>query len=154
MNWRRSRLLSIPLTIFLSGCADLPRDQHGASTRIRQRAVLTVGASHESAQLTPLEKREKRLVEKIARRLGARIEWRTGNAHQLLQDLKELKLPLVAAALPCDSPFSARLGMSQPYLKDGPRHQDYCLAVAPGENQLLLLVDQVIAEETQRENKR
>jgi len=79
MKRRNVWLLSIPLTIFLSGCADLPRDQHGASTRIRQRAVLTVGASHESAQLTPLEKREKRLVEKIARRLGARIEWRSGN---------------------------------------------------------------------------
>jgi hypothetical protein len=47
-------------------------------------------------------------VEKIARRLGAPIEWRTGNAHQLLQDLEELKLPLVAAALPCASPFNAR----------------------------------------------
>jgi hypothetical protein len=97
-----------PWRFFVSGCADLPRDQHGVSVRIRQRAVLTVGVSHQSTRLTSLEKREKRLVEKIARRLGAPIEWRTGNAHQLLQDLEELKLPLVAAALPCASPSNAR----------------------------------------------
>lgn len=147
-------LLSTSLTLSAGGCAGLPRDQHGATERIRQSKVLTVGASHQSARLTPLEKHEKQLVEKIARRLGARVEWRAGNAHGLLQALEGLKLPLVAATLSCDSPFRARLGMSQPYLKDGPQHRDYCLAVAPGENSLLLVVDQVIAEERQRDPER
>jgi hypothetical protein len=65
--------------------------------------------------------------------------------HALLRDLEELKLPLVAATLP-GLAVCRPMGLSQPYLKDGPGHKDYCLAVAPGENHLLLLVDQVIAE--------
>lgn len=146
-------LLPTSLALSLCGCAALPRDQHGATTRIRQSKVLTVGVSPADAQHTPMEKREKQLVETIAHRLGARVVWRTGNAHKLLQDLEELKLPLVAATISCDSPFGARLGMSQPYLKNGPHHRDYCLAVAPGENSLLLLVDQVIAEERAREER-
>jgi hypothetical protein len=134
----------------LSGCANLPRDQHGATARIQQSKVLVAGISRESDKPSSLENREKRLVEEVGRRLGARVEWRSGNAHALLQDLEELKLPLVAATLPSDSPFADRIGLSQPYVKDGPRHKDYCLAVAPGENRLLLLVDQVIAEDRRR----
>jgi hypothetical protein len=133
------------LVVVLSGCADLPRDQHGATARIQESKVLVAGISRESDKPSSLEEREKRLVEEVARRLGARVEWRSGNAHALLQDLEKLKLPLVAATLPSDSPFADRIGLSQPYLKDGPGHKDYCLAVAPGENHLLLLVDQVIA---------
>ncbi len=138
----------------LSGCANLPRDQHGATARIREKGVLVVGVSRESDKPSSLEERERQLVKKVARRLGARVQWRQGNAHALLEDLAELKLSLVAATLPCDSPFAERIGLSQPYLKDGPRHKDYCLAVAPGENRLLLLVDQVIAEERRRSEVR
>ncbi len=139
-------LLGLLFCAGASGCADLPRDQHGATERIREKGVLVVGVSR-GDKPSALQGREKRLIEKIARRLGARVQWRPGNAHQLLQDLEELKLPIVAAAIPSDSPFSAGVGMSQPYLKDGPQHKDYCLAVAPGENRLLFLIDQIIAEE-------
>lgn len=138
--------LLLPLLSF-SGCANLPRDQHGMTDRIRQSGVLVVGVSREGEKLAALEEREKSLVEKVARRLGVRVEWRRGNAHTLLEDLEEWKLPLVAGSIPSDSPFADRVGLSQPYLKDGPGHKDFCLAVAPGENRLLLLVDQVIAEE-------
>lgn len=130
----------------LAGCAGLPRDQHGMTERIRQKGVLIVGVSREKSD-SDLSRREKQLVEKIARRLGARVQWRPGNAHELLEELEQLKLPLVAATVPSDSPFAESVGLSQPYLKDGPRHKDYCLAVAPGENRLLLIVDQIIAEE-------
>lgn len=149
MTSQSACLLSISLALLAGGCADLPRDQHGAAERIRQSGILTVGISPSEPQLSALEERERLLVEKIARRLHARVVWRSGNAHQLLQDLEELKLPLAAVSLPCDSPFGARLGLSQPYLKDGPQQRDYCLAVAPGENHLLLVVDQVIAQEQQ-----
>ncbi len=128
------------LVIVLSGCADLPRDQHGATARIQESKVLVAGISRESDKPSFLEEREKRPVEEMARRLGARVEWRNGNAHALFQDLEELKVPLVAAVLLSDSPFADRIGLSQPYLKDGPGHKDYCLAVAPGENYMGLLV--------------
>ena len=137
------------LMLLMGGCADLPRDQDGWTERVRQSGVLTVGVSHEGEEAPEgLEAHEKRLVEAVAERLGARrVEWRRGNAHQLLEDLEKRGLPLVAATLPSDSPFSQKVGMSQPYLKKGPGGKDYCLAVAPGENRLLLLVDQVIAGE-------
>ena len=138
----------------MGGCADLPRDQYGWTERIRESGVMTVGVSHEGATPAALGEREKRLVETVARRLGARVDWRRGNAQALLQELEERNLPLVAATVPCDSPFAPRIGMSQPYLKKGPRERDYCLAVAPGENRLLLLVDQVIAGERRREGDR
>jgi hypothetical protein len=133
--------------LLCSGCAaDLPRDQHGTTDRVRRSGVLHVGVPGPGETVRGVEDREKRLVERVAQRLGVRVEWRRGNVHTLLEDLEEVRLPLVAAALPSDSPFAARIGLSRPYLKNGPRRKDYCLAVAPGENRLLLLVDQVIAD--------
>lgn len=140
-------LLLISLTWLFVACADLPRDQHGATARIRESGEIVVGISAERFDSVEMEAREKMLVEIVAARLNARIVWRRGNAHHLLEDLTELKLLLVAANIPCDSPFADRIGMSQPYLKDRTNDTDYCLAVAPGENRLLLLVDQTIAEE-------
>lgn len=140
-------LLLFLLTWLFVACADLPRDQHRATARIRESGEIVVGISSERFDSAEMEAREKMLVEIVAARLNARIVWRRGNAHHLLEDLTELKLPLVAANIPCDSPFADRIGMSQPYLKDRTNETDYCLAVAPGENRLLLLVDQTIAEE-------
>jgi hypothetical protein len=143
-------LLLFSLVWLFVGCADLPRDQHGATARIREGGEFLVGISDERFDSAEMEAREKMLVEKVAAHLNARIVWRRGNAHHLLQDLVELKLPLVAANIPCDSPFADRVGMSQPYFKDRTNDTDYCLTVAPGENRLLLLVDQTIAEERSR----
>ena len=65
-----------------------------------------------------------------------------------------MKLALVAANIPCNSPFADRVGMSQSYFKDLTNDEtDYCLAVPPGENRLLLLVDEILAEELSRGQK-
>jgi hypothetical protein len=63
-------------------------------------------------------------------------------------------LPLVAAALPSDTPYSAEVGMSRPYRRKGPHSKDYCLAVAPGENALLLTVDRVAEEQAKGKEAR
>jgi hypothetical protein len=144
--------LSLAATgLALSGCADLPRDQHGATERIRQSRVLTVGVPTDEND-SPVARREREVLQKIATRLGATIEYKKGDSHQLLQDLENLKYPIVAASLPSDSPFAQSVGMSQPYWKNGPERKDYCLAVAPGENRLLFIVDQVILEEQKSRN--
>lgn len=142
------------LALLLGGCASFPRDQNGTTARIRESGVLSAGASATDAPPTALETREKQLVDRVAERSNARVEWRRGNTHELLADLEEHKLAVVAATIPCDSPFAERVAMSQPYLVDGPRHKDYCLAVAPGENELLLQVDQIIAAANSAEGKR
>lgn len=143
----KGTLLPCFLSVLICGCADLPKDQHGATNRIQQSGEIVIGVSRENNNDTTLDERETRLVQKVAARLGARIVWRADNAHQLLQDLANSKLPLVAASIPCDSPFADHIGLSKPYFKDETRDQNYCLAVAPGENRLLLLIDQIIAEE-------
>lgn len=147
MMARRLTLAAASLMVALAGCADLPRDQKGSTDKIRAGRVLVVGISREKSEPSEMQKREQLIVKKVAQRLGAKVKWQPGNAHQLLLDLEEVKLPIVAASITSDSPFAERVGLSQPFLKDGPNHKDYCLAVAPGENKLLLLVDQIIAEE-------
>ncbi len=146
----KANLILFSLSVLISGCANLPQDQHGATAQIRQSGIIVVGISPKSENATPFEERERYLAQKIAARLGAKIEWRTGNTHRLLEDLEELKLPLVAAAIPCDTPFANRIGLSKPYFKDETRGEKYCLAIAPGENRLLLLADEIIAEEENR----
>jgi hypothetical protein len=142
------------LMVLAGGCADLPRDQDGWTQRVRKSGVLPVGVPGRSGEHALMEDRERRLVEEAARRLHARVQWRPGNVHVLLEELKERKIPVVAATLPTDSPFAAEVGLSQPYLKKGPGKKDYCLAVAPGENRLLLLIDTVIADERRRAGER
>jgi hypothetical protein len=134
------------LAFLMGGCAGFPRDQNGTTARIRESGILSVGASSSDTAPTALEEREEQLVDRVAAQLGARAVWRRGNTHELLEALEEQKLALVAATVPCDSPFAERVAMSQPYRLDEPRHQEYCLAVAPGENELLLLVDHIIAD--------
>lgn len=140
-------------TLLVVGCANLPNDQHESTTRIRQSGTIVVGVSRENDNAALFEKREKPLVEKIAARLDAKIEWRADNAHRLLEDLEDLKLPLVAASVSCDTPFADRIGLSKPYFTDENQDKEYCLAIAPGENRLLLLVDETIAEEQSRNQR-
>ena len=61
------------LSVLICGCADFPNDQHGSTARIRQSGIIVVGISRENDGATPFEERERRLVEKIAARLNARI---------------------------------------------------------------------------------
>jgi ABC-type amino acid transport substrate-binding protein len=138
--WLAAALLTV-------ACGPLPRDQRGASAEARANGRLVVGVPAERAPADSLvAARERALVEEVARRLGVRIAWRTGDTHELLGRLQEWELPIVAAAVTSDTPFGAHVALSKPFWKDGPGHRDYVLAVAPGENALLLLVDQVVAE--------
>jgi hypothetical protein len=143
----------VAVLLAVSGCGGLPRDARGWSDRVLRDGVLPVGVSQEKADgLGTVAERERATVEAVAHRLNARVEWRPGNAHQLLRDLEEGRIPLVAAQVSKDSPFAAVVGLSRPYLKKGPEGRDYCLAVAPGENRLLLTVDQTV-ESLSEDNK-
>jgi hypothetical protein len=141
--------LFVTVALSLGGCSTLPRDQDGWTEKIQSSRVLIVGTTENRGKPaeTAIEKRERAIIERLAKRLNARIEWKGGNVHELLQDLEERKLPLVAASLPADSPFAANIGFTTPYCRKGPGDSNYCLAVAPGENRLLYTVDQIIAEQ-------
>ena len=135
----------------LAACGPLPRDQHRSTEEARANRRLVVGVPAASPTLDPaVQARERALVAEVARRLGVAVEWRQGDAHELLSRLEQWELPIVAAAVTPETPFRAHVGLSKPYWKDGPGHRDYVLAVAPGENALLLLVDRVIADDEAR----
>ena len=141
------KLMKIPRALFLlllpalGGCANLPRDCDGSTMRIRQSKVFEVGTASE--QNTAAYRAEKQIVERVAAQLGATVRWREGNALDLMHRLEKRELPLVVASVRDDSPYATGVGMSKPFLEEGETR--LCIAVAPGENELLLLVDQTIA---------
>ena len=147
----------------LSGCASLsntleslPRDQSGQSgwtSQIQREQVLVVGVSQAEKQDQAVATQEKKIIAQLANRLGARVKWREGNAHTLLNDLEARRIPLVAAQLPSDSPFAEKLGFSKPFYKRATDNIEYSIAVAPGENRLLLLLDQIIEDDKIEDDK-
>ncbi len=131
----------------LSGCASLPRDQQGWTAQIQKDRVLVVGYSKPAKDDAPIFDREKIVLQKLAQRLGAKLELKEGNAHSLLDDVKNRRLAMVVAQIPADSPFKEKLGFSQTFYTRQSDKTEYSIAVAPGENRLLLLLDQTIAED-------
>lgn len=145
----RFTLISIGCLV-LGGCADLPRDQSGWTAQIQQDRVLVVGFSRPSQKDELVFQREKAVLQKLAKRLGARLEMREGNAHTLLDKLGKREIAVVMAQIPSESPFAEKLGFSQPFYKrdDGNNNEvEYSIAVAPGENRLLLMLDKTIADD-------
>lgn len=137
----------------LGGCAQisqtlqsLPRDQKGWTSQIQRTRVLDIGVAAPEKDDKPIAQAEKKLVAQIAARLGATVKWREGNAHSLLDDAEARRLPIVVAQLPRDSPFAQKLGFSQSFYTRESDNTEYSIAVAPGENRLLLIIDQIIAE--------
>jgi hypothetical protein len=142
----------ISLHIFLlGGCsllADLPRDARGSISKLQAGQPLVVGVPAQNEEDdAPVAAREKALLQKLASRLGTRIEWKRGNTHRLLEDLEQAQVLVVAAQLPSDTPFAQHVALSQPFWKKGPREKDFCFALAPGENRLMLELDRLILEE-------
>lgn len=139
-----------------SGCADLPRDQSGWTSQIQREGVLVVGFSRPLQKDEAVFQREKQVLQKLAKRLGARLELREGNAHTLLDELQKRQLAVVMAQIPSESPFAEKLGFSQPFYKrdDGQNNDiEYSIAVAPGENRLLLMLDKIIADDKTTDNE-
>jgi hypothetical protein len=144
----------ISLSVFaLSGCASLPRDQQGWTSQIQKDRVLVVGYSKPSKEDAPIHEQEKRVLQKLAQRLGARLQMREGNAHSLLGEAENRRLAIVMAQIPADSPFAEKLGFSQTFYTRQSDKTEYSIAVAPGENRLLLLLDQTIADEGKGESR-
>ncbi|HEX8551149.1 MAG TPA: transporter substrate-binding domain-containing protein [Abditibacteriaceae bacterium] len=128
------------LLLVLGGCSNLPRDCDSWTPRIQAARVMEVGIALGEGDVA--RTREKEIIEAVAKKLGVKVQWREGQALELMHELEERKLPLVAASVRIDSPFADKVGLSQPYYESG--ETKLCLAVAPGENKLLLLVDKEI----------
>ena len=141
-------LVAAIVALAATGCGEIPKDPEGTLERARG-GVLRAGAAAaepwvalrpDDAPTGP----EAELVEAFARSIGARVEWRTGGADELLRQLEKRELDVVAAGLTRKSPWAARLGVTRPWRKDGSTER--VLAVAPGENATLYALDRLIEE--------
>jgi hypothetical protein len=83
------------------------------------------------------------LISEIARGAGTRIQWVPGAESELLLSLKEHQLDLVIAGLTADLPWKTEVGFTRPYYEDK-EGEAHVLAVAPGENALLLHVERTL----------
>ncbi len=141
----------LALLVLLGGAApsacDLSRDPAGTLERVRATRLLRVGASPAPPGLLRTDGgeasgTEAELVRRLADQLGAEVEWRWGPCEDHLQALAKHRLDLVAAGLTEESPWHDTVGLSQPW-RDA-EGQARVLAVPPGENGWLRLVDEVI----------
>ena len=136
------------LTSLAAGCG-IPRDPGGTSERIRVTHGLRVGFSENAPwiQAGVGEPRgiEPELVRRLARSLGARVLWVKGSETRLVQALEEGKLDLVIGGFDKTSPWIAKAGVTQPFVRDNQGKQHVFLA-QPGENGFILTVDRMLTE--------
>jgi hypothetical protein len=83
-------------------------------------------------------------VTEIARAAGARIEWHQGAESELLTSLKDRKIDLVIAGLTADLPWKTEVGFTRVYYEDTAARKKHVMAVAPGENALLVHVERIL----------
>jgi hypothetical protein len=133
-------LMAFLMGSILAGC-DLPRDPEKTLETV-QGQDLRVGVLKfgENAD------KDRPIVERLARSLGAKLVYVEGDAHALFEDLKRGHLHLVIGGVPESTPFAKELGLSKPV---GPLHgaredEDRVIAVRSGENAFLLQVNEAI----------
>ena len=139
-------VLAAAVLILASACDPWPRDPEGTLERARG-GVLRVGAS----EAPPLLLRgadsdatgpEAELVEAFADTIGARIEWRWGATDELLHELERYELDVVAGGLTVRSPWKRHVALTRPWLEQD--DEQHVLAVAPGENAMLVALERSI----------
>lgn len=150
----RGRALPVLFATLLStGCGVVPRDSHDTLDRVRG-GVLRVGVVHhppwvvvEGARVAGLEPE---LIERWAGHHGARVAWRPGVEAELVEALHRRELDIVAAGFASDTPYKAKVALTQPYIAVEDRRgaaQRHVLAVMPGESALLLALDRFLASQ-------
>jgi polar amino acid transport system substrate-binding protein len=140
------RLLSLLLAAMAVAC-DVPSDPRSTTEEIRNRAVLRVGATESPPFLmkTPggATGVEAVLIEELARSHGARVDWHWGNVEDHYRSLETFDLDLVAGGIQKKTPWGNRVGLTRPYAKgkEGEKTIEYVMAVPPGENHWLTVVE-------------
>ncbi|NUO40069.1 MAG: transporter substrate-binding domain-containing protein [Gemmatimonadaceae bacterium] len=136
----------------LASCG-LPRDSDHTLDRIRG-GELRVGVTEHAPWVTVRDDRmdgiEPRLIEELARGLGARTVWRRGAEAQLLEALHRRELDIVAGGLTADSPWKGQVALTRPYFTDTTTGRTRVLAVSPGENAFLVHVERFLAPRERR----
>ena len=119
---RRLALLVAAL-LLLPGC-DWPRDA-GTTLHDVRGGLLRVGVTAEPPWVTvaadgTVGGAEAVLVERLAARLGARVEWYPGSESTRMAALKERVLDLVVGGLTADAPWVEQASLTHPYVTTRP----------------------------------
>jgi hypothetical protein len=136
LDMKRASYLLVALLIV---SCDVPRDPEGTLEKVRG-ATLTVGVNGQN-ELT--DARERQVIEHFASSLDAKIRYQHGELHQLVAQLENGEIDLIAGKLPGQTPFAKKLGLSQPVsttVLDG-RTVDTVFAVRQGENGFLFQLE-------------
>ncbi len=132
--------------LFLTSLScDVPRDPEGAYGRVRS-GTMRVGVTA-NEPWTRFEKGrpagiEVELLEQFAQQLHARIAWSHDSESQLFQTLQGGGLEVVIGGLTDATPWSNKVGLTQPYLEI--QGQKHVMATQQGENRWLLELDRFL----------
>ena len=140
------------LAVAWSTACDLPRDPVGTLDQVRG-GTLRVGAVASPPYLVRAAGGaagpEAELVGEFARSVGADVAWHWGSLDDHMKSLESFELDVVAAGLTAASPWKTRVGFTRPWRQEG--KQKHVLAVPPGENGLLVVLETLIEERRRRD---
>ncbi|MGE3180301.1 MAG: transporter substrate-binding domain-containing protein [Phycisphaerae bacterium] len=143
------RLAGLLMGLMCLGC-DLPRDPEGTLARVRG-GILRAGASPALGRVEMIGGKPRgidvELINHVANKLQARIEWTVGGESELLEALEHYELDVVVGGLQEDSPWKSRVAMSRSYEEpqtgDRRKPRDV-VALPPGENRWILFVEEAL----------
>ncbi|NCT89370.1 transporter substrate-binding domain-containing protein [Cellulomonas sp. APG4] len=163
-------LVGLAAALVLAGCgATIPSDPEGTLDRVTG-GTLAVGVSLDEPWVvlepgpTSDDVRpagiglqpagiEVELVEELATRLDAEVEWTVGGEGSLIASLEEGDLDLVVGGLTSTSPWSQKAALTAAFATvRGPRGEDelHVWAAPMGENAFLVEVDRFLLEHRER----
>jgi polar amino acid transport system substrate-binding protein len=116
----RRRLAALGAVLLIAGGCQWPRDSDGTLEDVRG-GVLRVGvtASPPWTTVAPggaVAGAEARLVERLARKLDAKLEWHHGAESALMAALKDRVLDLVIGGLDAKAPWPKHASLTRPYV--------------------------------------
>lgn len=138
-------------TVATWSCTYVPRDSHGALERVRGGVVRVGVVEHPPWTVIDddtVSGIEPQLLEAWASGMRARVEWRAGDIDELAEALHRREIDVLAGGLHQNTPYAAKLALTQPYTEVEDPHgttRRLVLAVTPGESALLFALDQFLA---------
>ena len=148
MNRTPYSILTLVAVTLLGGC-DLPRDPERSLEQARGGTLL-VGAVAAPPHLERSDEGasgpEAELIRAFAATIDAEVEWRWGALDDHMEALARFELDVVAGGLTSRSPWKSEVGFTRPWRVEGDRRR--VLAVAPGENALLVALERLIVSRT------
>lgn len=121
-------------SFFLSASCQFPKDPNHTLENVLRTRVIKVGwcdARLESAKI------EKGIIAALAKRLHAKILWKSATGEELYRLLEYNKIDLVACRIENNSPWREKLAFTIPYQQD----RKLVFALPPGENAWLNYVN-------------